>query len=113
MSKLLIELDPEESMNDWLDEIQWKRAHDCVAFENAIEECRVLARQEVEAERERCLEIVELVCLCRYVKAAHSRALAAAARGKGLPDLSDAHLDRLLDASALAEEIAKRIRGEG
>ena len=66
----------------------------------------------VAAERARCLEIVELVCLCRYVKAAHSRALAAAARGKGLPDLSDAHLDRLLDVSALAEEITKLIRGE-
>ena len=110
MGKLLIELGLEESMDDWLDEIQWKRTHDCVAFENAIEECRALARQEVEAERARCLEIVELVC--RNVKAAH-RSLAAAARGKGLPDLSDAHLDRLLDVSALAEEITKQIRGEG
>ena len=56
MSKLLIELGLEESMNDWLDEIQWKRNHDCVAFENAIEECRALARQEVEAERTRCAQ---------------------------------------------------------
>ena len=62
-----------------------------------------------QIETARCLEIVELVC--QNVKAAH-RSLAAAARGKGLPDLSDAHLDRLLDASALAEEVAKRIRGE-
>ena len=57
MSKLLIELELEESMDDWLDEIQWKRTHDCVAFENAIEECMALARQEVEAERERCAKI--------------------------------------------------------
>ena len=63
----------------------------------------------VEAERARCLEIVELVC--RNVKAAH-RSLAAAARGKGRTDLSDAHLDRLLDVSALAEEITKRIQEE-
>ena len=63
----------------------------------------------MEIERARCLAIVEKVC--RYVKAAH-RALAAAARGKGLPDLSDAHLERLLDVSALAEEIERQIRGE-
>ena len=57
MSKLLIELELEESMDDWLDEIQWKRTHDCVAFESAIEECMALARQEVETECERCAEI--------------------------------------------------------
>ena len=71
--------------------------------------CEKAVELERAAERARCLAIVEKVCL--NVKAAH-RALAAAARGKRPPDLSDAHLDRLLDVSALAEEIAKRIRGE-
>ena len=73
-----------------------------------IDAARVAFARAIEEERARCLEIVELVC--RNVKTAH-RALAAVARGKGLPDLSDAHLDRLLDVSALAEEIERQIRG--
>ena len=93
MSKLLIELELEESMDDWLDEIQWKRTHDCVAFENAIEECMALARQEVEAERERCAEIVKRVC----AKAVGSESTRV---GVYLPEI-------------LAEEIERQIRGEG
>lgn len=66
MSELLIELGLEESIEDWLKEMRWKRNNDYMAFQSALEECRVLAREEVEAtaaeERARCLEIVNKAC---------------------------------------------------
>ena len=110
MSKLLIELGLEESMNDWLDEIQWKRTHDCVAFENAIEECRALARQEVEAaaesERDRCLTIVEE---CRIARKNSNRTAMEEAREMGMIDAEMFHAHEVWVADELCQLIEKAI----
>ena len=61
MSKLLIELGLEESIEDWLADMRWKRNHDYKAFEATLSECKTLLREEIASaraiERERCAEI--------------------------------------------------------
>ena len=104
MSKLLIELGLEESIEDWLKEMRWKRNNDYMAFENAIEECRALARQEVGAERERCAKICES-------SAERYEGLAIAARESRGP-LSNSEANEYSWAAECARQQAKMIRGE-
>ena len=61
MSKYLIELGLEESIEDWLADMRWKLNHNYKAFEATLSECATLLREEIASaraiERARCAEI--------------------------------------------------------
>ena len=61
MSKFLIELGLEESIEDWLDDMRWKLNHDYEALDATLAECATLFREEIASaraiERARCAQI--------------------------------------------------------
>lgn len=67
MSKYLIELGLEESIEDWLTDMRWKRNHDYHAFQSTLSECATLLREEIASaraiERARCTGFVEKVSI--------------------------------------------------
>ena len=65
MSKYLIELGLEDSIEDWLNEMRWKRNYR--AFQSTLSECETLLREEIASaraiERARCTGFVEKVSI--------------------------------------------------
>ena len=108
MSKYLIELGLEESIEDWLNEMRWKRNHDYRAFQSTLSECATLLREEIASaraiERSRCTGFVEKVSIADFGSIAdHIPSECEVASKSRLIEL-------VWQASAI--ECLKRIRGE-